>query len=85
MAGGSFGSVLGVFLGGILAVQLGWRWSFGVMAIVGLVLVVLYALFVNDTLLARHQHPGNVPPSRSRSPSAAPSARSYERWSPTPP
>ena len=30
MAGGSFGSVLGVFLGGILAVQLGWRWSFGV-------------------------------------------------------
>ena len=39
MAGGSFGSVLGVFLGGILAVQLGWRWSFGVMAIVGLVLV----------------------------------------------
>ena len=32
MAGGSFGSVLGVFLGGILAVQLGWRWSFGVMA-----------------------------------------------------
>ena len=39
MAGGSFGSVLGVFLGGILAVQLGWRWSFGVMAILGLVLV----------------------------------------------
>ena len=43
MAGGSFGSVLGVFLGGILAVQLGWRWSFAVMAILGLVLVVLYA------------------------------------------
>jgi MFS family permease len=60
MAGGSFGSVLGVFLGGILAVQLGWRWSFGVMAIIGLVLVAVYALFVNDAKLARHQHPGNV-------------------------
>jgi MFS family permease len=61
MAGGSFGSVLGVFLGGILAVQLGWRWSFGVMALLGLVLVVLYAVFVNDKRLARNQHPGNVP------------------------
>ena len=50
MAGGSFGSVLGVSLGGI-AVQFGWRWSFGVMAIFGLVLVVLYAL-INDGKLA---------------------------------
>src|SRR5947209_392911 len=39
MAGGSFGSVLGVALGGALAVQFGWRWSFGAMAILGLVLV----------------------------------------------
>ncbi len=62
MAGGSFGSVLGVFLGGILAVQLGWRWSFGVMAILGLVLVALYALFINDKRLARNQHPDNVGP-----------------------
>jgi MFS family permease len=60
MAGGSFGSVLGVFLGGVLAVQFGWRWSFGVMAIIGAVLVVLYALLVNDKKLARNQHPGNV-------------------------
>jgi MFS family permease len=60
MAGGSFGSVLGVFLGGILAVQLGWRWSFGVMAIIGLVLVAVYALFINDRKLTRHQHPGNL-------------------------
>src|SRR5689334_1675696 len=29
MAGGSFGSVLGVAVGGALAVQFGWRWSFG--------------------------------------------------------
>jgi MFS family permease len=60
MAGGSFGSVLGVFLGGVLAVQLGWRWSFGVMAIIGLVLVAVYAAFVSDGKLARSQHPGNV-------------------------
>jgi len=60
MAGGSFGSVLGVFLGGILAVQLGWRWSFAIMALLGLVLVALYAVFINDGKLARHQHPGNV-------------------------
>ena len=60
MAGGSFGSVLGVFLGGILAVQLGWRWSFAVMAIIGLVLVALYWLLVNDDKLSRNQHPDNI-------------------------
>lgn len=59
MAGGSFGSVLGAFLGGILAVQLGWRWSFAVLAIIGMVLVVLFAVFVNDAKLARNEHPGN--------------------------
>ena len=61
MAGGSFGSVLGVFLGGILAVQLGWRWSFGLMAVLGLLLVAAYALFISDDRLHRHQHPGNAP------------------------
>ena len=61
MAGGSFGSVLGVFLGGILAVQLGWRWSFAIMAILGLVLVGLYALLINDRKLNRHAHLGNLP------------------------
>ena len=60
MAGGSFGSVLGVFLGGILAVHLGWRWSFGVMAVIGLVLVLLYLLLVNDAKLLGNQHPGNA-------------------------
>jgi predicted MFS family arabinose efflux permease len=60
MAGGSFGSVLGVFLGGILAVHLGWRWSFAVMAILGLVFVALYAALVNDRKLARNQHPDNI-------------------------
>jgi MFS family permease len=55
MAGGSFGSVLGVALGGALAVQLGWRWSFGVMAILGLVLVVLYRLLISDRKLDRYR------------------------------
>jgi MFS family permease len=55
MAGGSFGSVLGVALGGALAVQFGWRWSFGAMAILGLVLVVLYRVFISDKKLDAHR------------------------------
>jgi MFS family permease len=51
MAGGSFGSVLGVALGGALAVQFGWRWSFGAMAVLGFVLVLLYRLFISDKKL----------------------------------
>ncbi|MFV0459224.1 MAG: MFS transporter [Actinomycetales bacterium] len=62
MAGGSFGSVLGVFLGGIIAVQIGWRWSFGVMGCIGLVLVLLYALLINDRRLGAHRHPDNAEP-----------------------
>jgi predicted MFS family arabinose efflux permease len=55
MAGGSFGSVIGVALGGTLAVQFGWRWSFAVMAIIGLVLTALYAVMVSDKKLARYR------------------------------
>jgi MFS family permease len=54
MAGGSFGAVLGVALGGVLAVQLGWRWSFAVMAIIGLVLAALYRLLISDRKLGEH-------------------------------
>ena len=54
-AGGSFGSVLGVVLGGALAVQFGWRWSFAVMAILGLVLVALFRLFISDKKLDAHR------------------------------
>ena len=54
MAGGSFGSVLGVALGGFLAVHLGWRWSFVVMAAFGLVLVILFRAVVTESRLARH-------------------------------
>src|SRR3954471_24660775 len=55
LAGGSFGSVLGVAVGGALAVQFGWRWSFAAMAILGCVLVVLYRLLVSDKKLDAHR------------------------------
>lgn len=52
MAGGPIGSVLGMALGGIVAVKFGWRWSFGVMAVFGLVLVIFYWLVVTERRLA---------------------------------
>src|SRR6185295_3416165 len=55
MAGGSFGSVLGVLLGGIIAVQFGWRSAFGVMGVFGLVLAGLYLAFINERRLAKHK------------------------------
>ncbi|MGZ4507235.1 MAG: MFS transporter [Blastococcus sp.] len=55
IAGGSFGSVIGVALGGSLAVHFGWRWSFAAMAILGMVLVVLYRVLISDKLLDAHR------------------------------
>ena len=46
-AAGSLGSVLGVFLGGVIAAEWGWKAAFGVVGVPGLVLGVLY-LFVRD-------------------------------------
>lgn len=54
MAGGSFGSVLGVWFGGLIAVHLGWRWSFAVMAVAGFALALLFRLVVSEKRLARH-------------------------------
>ena len=54
MAGGSFGSVIGVVLGGVIAVQLSWRFSFAAMAIFGLILVALFWTLVSDRKLARY-------------------------------
>lgn len=65
MAGGSFGSVLGVGLGGVIAVHLGWRWSFAAMAIAGLILAALFRAVVSETKLALHaaeQGPSPVRP-----------------------
>jgi predicted MFS family arabinose efflux permease len=46
-AAGSLGSVLGVFLGGVIAAQWGWKAAFGVVGVPGFVLALLY-LFVRD-------------------------------------
>lgn len=53
MAGGAFGSVLGMALGGGIAAHLGWRWSFGSMAAFGLLLVIVYRIVVTEKRLAR--------------------------------
>ncbi|MDX9669067.1 MULTISPECIES: MFS transporter [unclassified Pseudomonas] len=52
MAGGMFGSVLGMALGGVIAAKLGWRWSFAGMALFGLLLAVLYPLIVKEARIA---------------------------------
>ncbi|WP_305092832.1 MFS transporter [Prescottella sp. R16] len=54
MAGGSFGSVVGVSLGGVIAVNVGWRWSFTAMAVLGLILVALFRAVVTESRLARY-------------------------------
>jgi len=52
MAGGMFGSVLGMGIGGVLADALGWRASFAGMALFGLVLAVLYPIIVKPSRIA---------------------------------
>ncbi|WP_130619017.1 MFS transporter [Dyella amyloliquefaciens] len=51
MAGGAFGSVVGMALGGVFAAKFGWRSAFVVMAIFGAALVVTYALTVTERRL----------------------------------
>lgn len=58
MAGGAFGSVLGMALGGAVAAQLGWRAAFGAMAAMGIVLVVIYRIIVTEKRLAPLQPAG---------------------------
>jgi len=41
------GSAIGVFLGGIIAVKLGWKHAFGLVAIPGMIVAILF-LFVKD-------------------------------------
>ncbi|KXU84548.1 multidrug DMT transporter permease [Caballeronia megalochromosomata] len=52
MAGGAFGSVIGMAFGGFVAVHFGWRASFGAMAGFGLLLVIAYRLVVSDKRIA---------------------------------
>ena len=60
MAGGSFGSVIGVAIGGFIAVQFSWRWSFAAMAIFGLILVALFRALVTEKKLAAHAVEGSA-------------------------
>jgi len=55
MAGGAFGSVLGMALGGLVAAHLGWRWAFGAMAAFGIVLLVVFRFVVTEKRLAPMQ------------------------------
>jgi MFS family permease len=57
IAGGAFGSVLGVALGGAVAQQLGWRWAFGVMGVFGLVLAAVFAVVVTERRLDPRRDP----------------------------
>ena len=47
LAAASFGSVLGVVLGGVIAARWGWKAAFGIVGVPGLVLAGLY-MFVRD-------------------------------------
>lgn len=52
MAGGVFGSFLGMSLGGVMAEHFGWRWAFGGMAVFGLILAMLYPIAVKEKSIA---------------------------------
>lgn len=52
MAGGMFGSVLGIAIGGVLAQHLGWRWAFAAFSLFGLLLAVIYPIIVREARIA---------------------------------
>ena len=54
ISGGSFGSVIGVALGAVIAVHLSWRWSFAAMAVFGLILAALFRALVSERKLAQY-------------------------------
>lgn len=57
MAGGLFGAVIGVSVGGVVAERLGWRWSFAAMAVFGFVLVALFRALITEAKIDAHRHP----------------------------
>ncbi|MGW5636899.1 MFS transporter [Streptomyces sp. NPDC003832] len=59
IAGGAFGSVLGISIGGAVAEAYGWRWAFGVMGVFGLVLAAVYAVVVTEKRLAPRGGPAD--------------------------
>lgn len=67
IAGGAFGSVLGVSIGGVVAQHLGWRWTFAVMGVFGLVLAAVYGVVVTERKLAAADvGPGGAPDTGGR-------------------
>ncbi|MGX7729108.1 MFS transporter [Rhodococcus sp. 2H158] len=56
LAGSPIGSVVGVMLGGVIAVHVGWRWSFASLAILGLILVALFRAVVTERRLAEYRY-----------------------------
>ncbi|WP_434034635.1 MFS transporter [Cupriavidus sp. a3] len=72
IAGGAFGSVLGMALGGALSAHFGWRWAFAGMALFGLVLVAVFRLVVTEPRLqARRKALGEDAETASREPALA--------------
>nr|WP_257018979.1 MFS transporter [Streptomyces sp. TLI_235] len=57
IAGGAFGSVLGVAVGGAIAQAFGWRWAFAAMGVFGLVLAAVYAVVVTEKRLDPRRDP----------------------------
>ncbi|MFE1311428.1 MFS transporter [Streptomyces sp. NPDC058755] len=57
VAGGAFGSVLGVAVGGAVAQAAGWRWAFAAMGVFGLVLAAVYGAVVKESRLAPRGRP----------------------------
>ncbi|MFW1762891.1 MFS transporter [Acinetobacter calcoaceticus] len=69
MAGGVFGSFLGMALGGVLAQHFGWRWAFGAIALFGLILAFLYPVLVKEKRIASsHQNKNRSKPKHIQSP-----------------
>ncbi|MER6471471.1 MFS transporter [Streptomyces collinus] len=61
IAGGAFGAVLGVSVGGAVAQAAGWRWAFAAMGIFGLVLAAVYGVVVKERRLVPAADPAEEP------------------------
>ena len=66
MAGGMFGSVLGMAVGGAVAAQMGWRWAFMAVALFGLALALLYPIVVREKRIAPSPRPDALRTSENR-------------------
>lgn len=74
MAGGLFGQVLGVAIGGEIAASHGWRTAFAVIGLGGLALAILYPLVVREKRIAEIAGSTGSTGSTTDAPGAAPRA-----------